>query len=410
MQNVDLIYRDNLRKFLFDLLAPVIKSIKQRNDLLTDEAMRIWIQAFTHESISEENYEDLEYLGDRMLKGTFAKYLVKKFPSLHKSDYNDLDNKYMNAIFQKNLSVQWGLNNFIRVGSGFTSFSGVEGDVLESFFGALETVADRIVFGLGLLHCYNVTEYFLSNTVIQPKIVGGSSAPPKTQVYQIFQRFGLSRPEEITTGNTVQLIADQDYIIKSGEILNAATNQDPKKAISEAKIGFTNLLIDKGILSILQESGTSRPGVNYKVKLTPAQMKLLQDEKINISNPIIADVDAATNAIAESEAYKRALGTLSKLGVTSSWSARVKRKKELSDSRLRPHLQKILPKLKSQGFTIVQFDKPKKTTNTGNMVMILQGVRDDDTTRVLGSIVADLNSPDVDINSKISLLEDYFLS
>ena len=54
--------------------------------------MPIWVNAFTHETYSpSENYEDLEYIGDAILKSVFPCYLRALFPKLNRAKYTEIN-------------------------------------------------------------------------------------------------------------------------------------------------------------------------------------------------------------------------------------------------------------------------------------------------------------------------------
>ncbi len=100
-----------LQLFIDRLLEPIIKDRKARNRYLDEKAMAIWMIAFTHETVSmTDNYEELEFLGDAILKAVFPKYLMQRFPNLKKGDYTELNTAYMSKMMQARLSRELGLS------------------------------------------------------------------------------------------------------------------------------------------------------------------------------------------------------------------------------------------------------------------------------------------------------------
>ena len=68
-------WETDLRNFIYTTLAKFIPDEKVRTELVSEKAMPYWITAFTHESYDPlNNFEDLETLGDKMLKSVFIRY------------------------------------------------------------------------------------------------------------------------------------------------------------------------------------------------------------------------------------------------------------------------------------------------------------------------------------------------
>ncbi|MBY0379605.1 MAG: hypothetical protein K2P99_04300, partial [Burkholderiales bacterium] len=102
-----------LQSFIDSILQRTIKDPVVRARYIDRTAMPIWAQAFTHETVSPLNYEDLEYRGDGVLKYAFLKYLMRRFPYLHKGEYTELNVTYMSKIWQAQLSRNLGFTEYI---------------------------------------------------------------------------------------------------------------------------------------------------------------------------------------------------------------------------------------------------------------------------------------------------------
>lgn len=400
-------WRASLRNFLFELLKGIIPKENKRMDLLNDKSMDIWAQAFTDKSVSSKDYERLEYIGDRTLKATFTDYLDVRYPHLSKREYNDMENKYMDNVYQASLTRRLGLDKFIRIGEGFDITHGVAGDVFESFIGALKKTADGVVRGLGHMYCQKMTEYIFAEIELTPTFVGGLSTAPKTQVNQLFTRFWLGDPEAIVPGTEFTIAVKTPLALSTGKILGYGNNNDPKKAEKQALESVATRLIKDGTLEIIRKDPPANAGVTFSIKLTDKQMNLLKEENIKINNPIIASVTAPTKERAESEAYRSALENLAAHGFTSARAEQIQIRRELSDPRLKQYLLAAAPKLKQQGYMVFKFEKPKKTTTATSSVMILEGLRKDGSSEPLGSIQMTNLDRTTEIDYKIQLIEKY---
>jgi len=309
-----------LQSFLNVLLQPLIKNQTDRNHYLDGAAMKIWAIAFTHETVSpSDNYEDLEFLGDAMLKAVFPKYLMKRLPHLHKGEYTELNVAYMSKIMQAKLSRQMGLGSHIRVTGIDRANLNLETDVFESFFGALDTISDSITPGLGFANCYNMIIHIFHDVDIDESKGRGSS---KTQVIQIFVRFELPKPQEVVDNFTVNM-------------------------------------------------------VKFSVVLTREHIDFLGSYGVHITNPTIGSAEAPTKKEAEFEAYTQALNMLLQLGITTEWAEDAKQFRDFSDPSVAQYVPQALERLAREGFRSMYFFIPRKTVTPKGAIVQLIGIRED---------------------------------
>lgn len=315
-----------LQSFLDKLLEPIIKNPADRNRYLDPMAMTIWAQAFTHETVSPSyNYEDLEFQGDAMLKAVFPKYLRRKLPHLHKGEYTELNVAYMSKIMQAQLSRRLGLGNYIRVTGIDRAILNLETDVFESFFGALDEISDRIIFGLGFANCYKMIDYIFKDIVIDESKGRGSA---KTQVIQIFVRFDLPKPDAIAD--------DSD-----------------------------------------------KHAIRFSVILKQEHLEFLRSYTVNIEDPVIGYAVAPTKKEAEFEAYTRAFETLAEYGITTEWAEEAKQIRDFSDLSVASYVPAASERLKKEGFQTMYFFIPRKTVTPKGAVVQLVGTRPDGRHEVL---------------------------
>ena len=190
---------------LKDLQTNLLKNILEDPEpYVGQEQMVIWLKAFTNETFDPtNNLEDLEYLGDRILKVIFIIYLMKRNPLYTKKDLTNIDTLVMEMKTQYDLSFELGFIDLIRMPHQSKPTIGVGGDVFESFFGALDEVSDTILPGMGLINCYNMIAYIFNQNIIPDELRLGNS---KMIVEQIFIQLGLKNPAPLFSnygGNVV---------------------------------------------------------------------------------------------------------------------------------------------------------------------------------------------------------------
>lgn len=320
-----------LQSFLNTLLQPIIKDTTERIKYLDANAMAIWARAFTHESVSpSDNYEDLEFLGDAVLKAVFPKYLMKRLPYMHKGEYTELNNAYMSKMMQGHLAKQMGLSEFIRVTGMERVILNLETDVFESFFGALDTISDNLVPGLGFANCYNMIVHIFKDIEIDESKALGSA---KTQTIQMLTRFELPKPREI-------------------------------------------------------EDDTNPFNIKFSVVLLPDHIAFLSTYGVNIRNPVIGYGEAPTKTEAEFIAYNQALNTLAENGITTEWAEEAKQVRDFSDPSIVPYIPAITERSRRENFKSMYFFIPRKTVTKHGAIVQLVGVRENGQHEVLSYVYA----------------------
>jgi dsRNA-specific ribonuclease len=293
--------------------------------------MEIWARAFTHETVSAaNNYEKLEFAGDAMLKAVFPKYIMKRFPNFEELEYTELNTQFMSKVIQAEMARKLEMTEYIRIRGIDKALLKIETDVFESFFGALDTISDNLVPGLGYSNCYNMIIYLFKN--VEFKLTGKRERGAlKTQVQQIFQRFALPKPEEI-------IKQTDDY------------------------------------------------GVMITVRLLPEHMEFLRKNGINIGNPVIGAYAAYTKKEASQEVYDMAYDTLVKYGVTTPWAEETKLQQDLNNEQIKRILPKAKQRLSKEGYEKMTFYIPRKLSTPKGAVVELIGVRPNKTKEILGLI------------------------
>lgn len=394
-----LTWEQKLRNFIKNLLQNIISKQDVLLKLVDEKSMEVWKKAFTHETFSRsDNYEDLEFLGDAILKSVFTKYLMESFPTFHKNQYTELFSSYMSKMIQGEIARSMNFKEYIRVNSIEKASFNLEADVFESFFGALFTVSEIIINGLGFINCYNMIVYLYKNIKIDISKARGS---PKTQVLQIFSRFDLSSvEEEVIGGPTYQVtIHAKDKIISDLKSIGIYTNLLAQTTSSKEKDAKFNAydnaikILDKaGVIKITESQRKSQDNlITFKVKLSQSHIDFLRRYNINIKDPVIGEASADTKNQAEHRAYENALNFLNRIGITTEWAEKNKRLKEFQE--LGDLGTRALEKAKQLGYKEIYFNIPKKTVTTKTSIIQLIGEKDNEV-KVLGSININLNNKD----------------
>ena len=379
--NTQLQWLQRLQSFLDRLLEPIIKDRKERNLYLNARAMAIWAEAFTHETVSpSNNYEDWEFIGDAILKAVFPKYLRKRFPYLHKGEFTELNVAYMSKIMQAQLSRRLGFSEYIRVTGIDRAILNLETDVFESFFGALDTIADMISDGLGFSVCYNMIVHIFKDVEIDETKGRGSA---KTQVLQMFVRFDLPKPDEQSPGSDVSIQATPKLmgllreVGVTNTVIGSSIAAKEKDAEYNAYSQIIDLFSETGLIEIHQEkiTGQGNRGVDFTVRLRKEHLDFLRNYGVNINNPVIGYAEAPTKKEAEFQAYTQAFNTLAEYGITTEWAEEAKQARDFIDPSVLPYVEAASQRLNREGFETMYFFTPRKTVTPKGAIVQLVGVR-----------------------------------
>ena len=404
-----------LQLFLVSLLTPVFGNTKFFVQLFTAAAMVVWSKAFTHETVSPtDNYEDLEFNGDAILKAAFPKYLQYKLPKLHKKEYSELNIYYMSKIRQAELSKKMGLGKYIRVAGMDRAILNLETDVFESFFGALDVISNSIVEGLGYLNSYRMIEYLFQDITIDETKALGSS---KTQVIQMFVRFDLPKVVESFEGEVsteVKLILAAGAkprmasMLTEGMILGSNRDQKNEKAYNEASKEAINQLISYGILTVDEQEFYAKNThlIQFRVSLDRSHIDFLRSYGVNINDPVIGFASAATKREAELEAYNNALQTLARYGISTKWAEKLKQQRDFAEPSLQPYMTAVNTRLAKEGYISVRFFIPRKTTTAKGAIVQLVGLRSSGREEMLSTVYAP-SDDDRYNNAKLTVIRQY---
>jgi dsRNA-specific ribonuclease len=374
----------------------ILINIVDQDDLdyyFDDEAMEIWKRAFTNETYSpSDNNEDLEYLGDIVLKGIFPKYLMKRFPELHNNNYTELNIRYQSKIEQGKLGYKMGFSKVSGEKPHLIRTKGVEimtinlvADVFEAFFGALDTISNNIVEngGLGYINAWNLISYLYKDVNIN-----NAGSHSKTQVQQIFSRFELPKPlERVDEGKEILI----KFTPKTMEYIKQINPKQSTTLVqsNEIKDAYTqtiNTIKNLGLIDItekISKGKTSKNNQTVDIVLTEKHMNFLKGYGIIFKSDIIGHGEAATKAEAEFKAYNDALKTLSSVGITTDWAEKNKLLLDISHKEVEKYIEGVARRLHNENFVRFYFSTPAKTSDKKGAVIQLVGVKPDEKKEVL---------------------------
>lgn len=296
---------------------------------LAPEHRATWYKSLVYETFDiNDNYEELEYLGDRILKAVFPAVMFAKHPELTNSQLSNLDMFFMSKARQGQMATDLlEITQYILAATHGQEqdTSNLAVDVFESFFGALWTVGDKVAFGLGYVACYNLLAILFEGEEIQEEINGSK----KTQVVQRLQQCGFkpmsSRESSPTLGvYTVELSFDRQTISDASKYL--------------------------------------------RVTLSPAAIR----------------AGPASKHQATDKAYALALAEMDRAGLTAEVASERARQRQVSG--IDRHLVEAAEAAaRGQGYPYLSFLAPKKSATETYYVLLLIGENADKKRRILAS-------------------------
>jgi dsRNA-specific ribonuclease len=306
----------NFEVFLKNILSPVAKE-EIIHKIINSNTLSMWKKAFTHETIDlNDNYEQLETIGDRVLELCFLKYLLRKFPDLSPQEITELKSKYMSKIYQGTTSRKLGFGDWIRVGNDISSISILE-DVFESFFGALFEISDNIIGdGVGYVLCLKFLTLIFEDVKFD---LSKAQGHPRSQIKEIFEMLKL----------------------------------DPE----------------------IQDVSISEKGTNVTISITDyTHNELVELEKIPKNSTKVIGIGFGpykTNAV--NLAYSNALEYLEGIGITRRWAEQQKELYDLMVPELDMYIEKALDRMASENYDRMYIRTSRTSVKAGNVVIQLVG-------------------------------------
>lgn len=261
-------FQEKIRSFLR------ISFLKQKyiTKITDKEGMAIYQQAFTHSSVSPDNYEWLEILGDATLNKSVVWYINNRFPQLHNAEGVKVIARLKIKMVSKNqfseIAEQFGFLPFIQINEENLkqklNLKSVLEDVLEAFFGATEMLIDKH-FGKGSGYgvCYELLKNILDRKPISLKYE--DLYDPITRLKETFDIFrtsalwGQVRYENVKQ-ESVQYVTVYQYDPLSHRKIALGYASAP--TLDDAKQKAASIAID-----FLATKGYKRPVPEYYLNL-----------------------------------------------------------------------------------------------------------------------------------------------
>lgn len=243
------------------------------NGLFDQEAMdNYWSVAFTDVSYDAiRNYENFEYVGDKILGHIFSIYCKERFnenftPALG----TILHSKYMDAKFQSQLAIQLGMDKFIRYNRRVTSTkTKSKGNIFESFFGCLEELGNKRIGPFkGTALCLNIIIRIFNQIAIDLATV---KKHPIMRLKEYFEKqniiYGVNQQTSTdqTKGRVKAIIVDESgipFANEQGVPIGVGYGRD----ISEAEENASQNLLD-----YKQNIGMGEEVIESKMRIEKSQ-------------------------------------------------------------------------------------------------------------------------------------------
>lgn len=272
-QYYDKEWYEKLRIFIYNSLKPIIPNAKEREEYVSNDQMKIWAQAFTHPSYDpENNYEEYEMLGDKLMATQFVEYLLRVEPNVKKDRMTNAVTHYLAKTYQGELATNLGMVAMLRKYVSDSYGRGhMKSDIIESFYAALFFVSNNIFQGLGYINTANYMEFLFKNKTIEQDII-----PPPMFIEQTFKRLEWGAPiieHKETFNNThcftlILTNAAYDYLQREGIYFDShilAREQGHTKNTTEA-------MVYKKAAATLNEKGVNIDWVNAHNELLNFRM------------------------------------------------------------------------------------------------------------------------------------------
>lgn len=119
--------------------------------------------SFTHKSISQNNYEYYEFIGDKVLNDCVVNYIHTRFPQIINSDIlTKLLHKHKGKTFLSQVGTKYGFNEFIIYDKKTVDISSktLTEDIIESFIGCVYTLSTKI---FDMIKAYDIVYNIITN-------------------------------------------------------------------------------------------------------------------------------------------------------------------------------------------------------------------------------------------------------
>lgn len=191
----------NFRAFIMKQLKIAGINTEHQQTFTDQNGMDIFTKAVTHPTFdANKNYQELEFIGDGIIKGILSQYIPRRFPDLASGKTQHSRKGTGEGVLSKTrrfLEQRKALSDF-ALKRGFWEYVKADDetkeklrketleDVFEAFIGALvEVVDERVMQGLGYLYAYRYVKESLDE--IEIKISAETLDDPITRLNELYK-------------------------------------------------------------------------------------------------------------------------------------------------------------------------------------------------------------------------------
>ena len=230
------------RAFIQEQLKIAKINQEHRESFTDSDGLKLFLAAFTHPTFDpENNYQELEFIGDGIIKGILSQYIPRRFPKLasggskysKKGTGEGVLSKTRRFLEQRKTLSDFGLKlgywDFVLADEETKAKSRKETleDVFEAFVGALVEIVDqRIKRGLGYNYAYNYVEASLDDMEIE--ISKKTLDDPITRLNELYKANELKNNKPPLKWGDAAYEAAQLYVPKLADKPKLGVGANPK--------------------------------------------------------------------------------------------------------------------------------------------------------------------------------------
>ncbi len=178
-------------------------------------------QALTHPSFGPENYQRLEFLGDRVLGLVVADMLFKHFPDAAEGELSRRFTMLVREATLAEIGREWSLEGEVRLGAGEALKQAIMADVVEAVLGAMyEDGGLEAVKGL-------------VETAWKPYLERKDEKDPKSRLQELVQGGGNPLPEYVVIAEEGP-DHNKNFTVEVRSALGVGTGQGISKQVAGA--------------------------------------------------------------------------------------------------------------------------------------------------------------------------------
>lgn len=312
-------------KSLFTVLLPPGKEKLIPYLLNKDTLKTIWIPTFTHQLIKPndgENYETFETLGDLLMSHVLISYYLERNPGATPKELTNVKSQMLKTERQGEIGKAMRLNSWAFVVDNIRGDLKLSEDLVEAFFGALDTVMNKISTNRG--QSINIVYYFYKKLFDDYEFVGELKGADKNFIEQMIPQIKNASTKAVVEESIQAKKPDKVPIEIWDEMLSFGNKMLEKEGIN-TPLSIHGKEENRGFeLKIFKKEGKTI----HKVIVNDFGSKVFASRGINIKpGTVIGESSEATKRPGANVAYEKAREYLNKKGVDENWRDLIKIKK-----------------------------------------------------------------------------------